>query len=92
MSTEERHGSEPRTDDHHQVLDEPDQDQKLTPKPEITDEHKAKAKEMAKAYDDQRPTTKMPGTGGAVVGTAVNEWIDDEGNPKFSDQNTENDN
>ncbi len=32
---------------------------------------------MAKAYDEQRPTTKMPGTDGAVAGTAVNDWIDD---------------
>ena len=27
----------------------------------------------------------MPGTDGAVAGTAVNEWLDDDGNPKFSD-------
>lgn len=84
MSSEERQSAEPRTDEHHQVIEKAEP-APPTPKPEVTDEHKAKAKEMAKAYNDQRPTTKLPGTGGAVVGTAVNEWLDDEGNPKYSD-------
>ena len=52
--------------------------QQRTEKPEVTDEHKAKAKEMAKAYDDDLQTTTMPGTGGAVSGTAVTEWVDDK--------------
>jgi hypothetical protein len=56
-----------------------------TEKPEITDEHREKAKEMRKDYEQERPTIKMPGTDGAVAGTAVNEWVDDDGNPKFSD-------
>jgi hypothetical protein len=60
-------------------------EQQQTEKPEVTEEHKEKAKEMAKEYEDDRPTVSMPGTDGAVSGTAVNEWIDDEGNPKFSD-------
>jgi len=30
-----------------------------TEKPEVTDEHKDKAKEMAKAYDETRPTTTL---------------------------------
>jgi hypothetical protein len=50
----------------------------LTEKPEVTDEHREKAKEMAKAYDDDLQTTSMPGTGGTVSGTAVTEWVDDE--------------
>jgi hypothetical protein len=25
----------------------------------------------------------LPGTGGAVSGTAVGEWLDDDGNPKY---------
>jgi plasmid rolling circle replication initiator protein Rep len=52
--------------------------QQRTEKPEVTDEHRAKAKEMAKAYDDDLQTTTMPGTGGAVSGTAVTEWVDDK--------------
>ncbi|MCV7220488.1 hypothetical protein [Mycolicibacterium elephantis] len=67
------------------MLDKPE-DPPPTEKPEVTDEHRQKAKEMAKDYDDDRPTITMPGTGGAVAGTAVNDWVDDEGNPKFSDQ------
>jgi plasmid rolling circle replication initiator protein Rep len=51
---------------------------RLTEKPEVTEEHKEKAKEMAKAYDDDLQTTTMPGTGGAVSGTAVTEWVDDK--------------
>jgi hypothetical protein len=83
--TDPREGAEPRTDDHHQVLDEPE-DRPPTDKPEITDEHREKAKEMRKDYEEDRPTITMPGSGGAMSGTAVNEWIDDEGNPKFSDE------
>ena len=36
---------------------------------------------MMAAYED-RPTLVLPGTGGAVSGTAVNDWLDEEGNPK----------
>ena len=32
----------------------------------------------------------MPGTDGAVSGTAVNDWVDDDGNPKFSDESKTN--
>ncbi|MDT5104753.1 MAG: hypothetical protein QOI25_2266 [Mycobacterium sp.] len=62
------------------------EEQHLTEMPEVTDEHRAKAKAMVDAYDEDRPTVTMPGTGGAVAGTAVNDWLDDDGNPKFSDQ------
>jgi hypothetical protein len=53
-----------------------------TEKPEVTDEHKEKAKEMAKAYDEDRPSTTLPGSGGTVSGTAVTDWVDekDKGN------------
>lgn len=47
-------------------------------KPEVTEEHKDKAKEMAKAYDDDLQTTTLPGTGGAVSGTAITDWVDDK--------------
>ncbi|MBO0864439.1 MAG: hypothetical protein J2P16_05130, partial [Mycobacterium sp.] len=35
-----------------------------------------------KAYQD-KPTAVLPGTDRTITGTAVNEWLDDEGNPKF---------
>jgi hypothetical protein len=38
---------------------------------------------MQAAYQDDRPTAVLPGTGGTITGVAVNEWIDDDGNPKF---------
>ena len=55
------------------------------PKPEITDEHQEKAKEMAKAYEDDRPTIGLPGTSNTVSGQAVSEWVDDDGKPKFGE-------
>ena len=91
MSTEQqqdadpRDNAEPQTDDHHQVTEEREP-APPTEKPEVTDEHREKAKEMRKDYEEERPTIAMPGTDGAVAGTAVNEWIDDDGNPKFSDK------
>ncbi|HEX2286712.1 MAG TPA: hypothetical protein VHI10_18130 [Mycobacterium sp.] len=96
MSTEERQqtetdpreNAEPKTDEHHQVV-EKREPPPPTEKPEVTEEHKERAKEMKETYEDDRPTTTMPGTGGAVAGTAVNEWVDDEGNPKFADESKE---
>ncbi|OMC44046.1 hypothetical protein [Mycobacterium sp. IS-1264] len=55
--------------------------QQLTEKPEPDEEQKEKAAEMMTAYED-RPTLVLPGTSGMVSGTAVNDWLDDEGNPK----------
>jgi hypothetical protein len=52
--------------------------QQRTEKPEVTDEHKAKAKEMVEAYDDSRPTTTLPGSGGTISGTAITDWVDDK--------------
>jgi hypothetical protein len=52
--------------------------QQRTEKPEVTDKHKAEAKKMAEAYDEDRPTTTLPGSGGAVSGTAVTDWVDDK--------------
>jgi hypothetical protein len=42
---------------------------------------KVAGQEMMEAYRD-RPTLVLPGTGGMVSGTAVNDWLDDDGNPK----------
>ena len=85
QSTQERRDVEPETDEHHQVINAPDRPEP-TEKPEVTDEHREKAKAMAKDNNDDRPTISMPGTDGAVSGTAVNDWVDDDGNPKFSDE------
>jgi hypothetical protein len=42
-------------------------------------------------YDDERPTTTLPGSGGAVVGTAVTDWVDeDKGKIDFSGQKDAN--
>ena len=38
---------------------------------------------MREAYNDDRPTAVLPGTDGTITGVAVNEWLDDDGNPKF---------
>jgi hypothetical protein len=61
-------------------------DRPLTEKPEVKEEHEEKAQEMRKEYVEQRPTVIMPGSGGTVAGTAVNEWLDDDGSPKFGDE------
>ena len=55
--------------------------QQLTEKPEPDEDQKKKAAEMMTAYED-RPTLVLPGTGGKVSGTAVNDWLDEDGNPK----------
>jgi flagellar biosynthesis/type III secretory pathway M-ring protein FliF/YscJ len=52
--------------------------QQRTEKPEVTEEHKEKAKEMAKSYEENPQTTTLPGSGGTVSGTAVTEWVDDK--------------
>jgi hypothetical protein len=49
-----------------------------TEKPEVTEEHKEQAKEMAKAYDEDRPTSTLPGSDGTVSGTAITDWVDEE--------------
>jgi hypothetical protein len=58
----------------------------MTEKPEVEDKHKEIAKEMMKEYDEDRPTVTMPGSDGTVAGTAVADWLDDDGNPKYSDE------
>lgn len=51
---------------------------------EVTDEAKEKAREMAKSYDD-RPTAVLPSSERTMTGTAVSEWLDEDGNSKFAD-------
>ena len=60
-----------------------------TEKPEVTDEHREQAKKMAESYEENRPTSTLPGSDGTVSGTAVNDWLDDDGNPRFSDRFTD---
>jgi hypothetical protein len=60
-----------------------EQQQQRTEKPEVTEEHKAKAKEMAKAYNDDLQTTTLPGSGGTVSGTSVTDWVDDKDKGKI---------
>lgn len=57
-------------------------DGSLPEKPEVDENAKDAASEMMGAYED-KPTIVLPGSGGAVSGTAVNAWLDDEGNPKY---------
>ena len=57
--------------------------QQLTEKPEITDEHKKQAKEMAKSYNEDLQTSTLPGSGGTVSGTSVTDWVDDEDKGKI---------
>jgi hypothetical protein len=57
--------------------------QRRTEKPEVTDAHKEQAKEMARAYDEDRPNTTLPGSGGTVSGTAVTDWVDDKDKGHF---------
>jgi hypothetical protein len=64
--------------DQQQTQDDQQQTQKMTEKPEVTEEHKEKAKEMAKAYDEDRPSTTLPGSNGTVSGTAVTDWVDEK--------------
>ncbi len=62
----------------------------LTEKPEPDDGAKQKAAEMMVAYED-RPTLVLPGSGGAVSGTAIGAWLDDDGNPKNSEDSDRDD-
>ena len=55
-------------------------------KPEPGERARAAAKEMARAYED-RPTAVLPGSNGTVTGTAVNDWLDDDGQPIYGNDN-----
>ncbi len=61
-----------------------DGDREPTEKPEPDEDAKQKAAEMMTAYED-RPTVVLPGSGGTVTGTAVNDWLDEDGNPQYND-------
>jgi len=59
-----------------------DVDRQPTEKPEPDEDDKLKAAAMMTAYED-KPTVVLPGSGGMVSGTAVNDWLDEDGNPKY---------
>jgi hypothetical protein len=65
-----------------ETSEQADEDTK-TETPELSDEGKEQVEQMQAAYDDDRPTAVLPGTDGTITGVAVNEWLDDDGNPKF---------
>jgi hypothetical protein len=84
MGTEEQQqsdsGQQQRSDSGDQQRTESGQ---LTEKPDVTDEHKEQAKEMAKAYSDDLQTTTLPGSDGTVSGTAVTDWVDEDDKGKI---------
>ena len=51
---------------------------------ELSEEGRQEVHEMVEAYKD-KPTAVLPGTHGTISGTAINEWLDDQGRPKFGD-------
>lgn len=65
-----------------------DETGQISEKPEPGDDAKQKAAEMMVAYED-RPTLVLPGSGGAISGTAVNDWVDEDGNPKYGGESGE---
>ena len=54
-----------------------------TETPELSEEGKEEVQRMQAAYDDERETVALPGTDNTITGVAINEWLDDDGNPKF---------
>lgn len=81
--TEQRQGGDTPDVQLEHVTETPDPDKSATEKPEVTDEHKEKAKEMAKAYSEDLQTTTLPGSSGTVSGTSVTDWVDDEDKGKI---------
>lgn len=57
--------------------------QQQTGKPEVGEEDKQAAAKMMQAYEE-RPTVVLPGSGGTVTGTAVNDWLTEDGDPLYS--------
>jgi hypothetical protein len=84
---ERRPTDEKQRDDEQRPTDEQedqsnDNEDRVTEKPEPDEDDKKAAAEMMEAYKD-KPTIVLPGSAGMVSGTAVNEWLDDDGSPKF---------
>jgi hypothetical protein len=62
--------------------DRGEDERQRTEKPEPGEEQKKAAAEMMTAYED-KPTLVLPGSGRMVTGTAVGNWLDEDGNPKY---------
>ncbi|MGW4099900.1 MULTISPECIES: hypothetical protein [unclassified Mycobacterium] len=60
-----------------------------TEKPPVTAKHHREAERVLNSYDDERPTVTLPGSHGTVSGTAVNDWLDDDGNPIYGEADRE---
>jgi hypothetical protein len=58
--------------------------------PELSEEGRKEVEQMQAAYNDDRQTAVLPGTDGTITGVAVNEWLDDDGNPKFGKDEQKN--
>ena len=59
---------------------------------ELSEEGKQEVQRMQATYDDDRETVALPGTDNTITGVAINEWLDDDGNPKFGkDEQQEDD-
>jgi hypothetical protein len=58
---------------------------------ELSEEGKQEVQRMQDAYDDERETVALPGTDNTITGVAINEWLDDDGNPKFGKDEEQND-
>lgn len=58
---------------------------------DLSDQGKEKVRQMTQAYDDNRKTAVLPGTDNTITGVAVNEWLDDDGNPKFGKDKQQDD-
>src|ERR1700759_3295985 len=57
---------------------------------ELSEEGKEAVQRMQAAYDDDRETVALPGTDNTITGVAINEWLDDDGNPKFGKDEQQN--
>jgi len=71
---------------HQDPGDNPERAGQLAEKPEPDESAREKAKEMAEAYNDDSKTAVLPGSDRTIAGTAVNDWLDDQGNPKYGNE------
>ena len=62
-----------------------------TETPDLREEGKEQVQRMQQAYDDDRETVALPGTDNTITGVAINEWLDDDGNPKFGKDEQQDD-
>jgi hypothetical protein len=84
MSSEQQQTQDQGEQDQRQGEPERNDAGQLIEKPEVTDDHKKHAKEMAESYhEDNLQTSTLPGSDGTVSGTAVTDWVDDEDKGKI---------